>query len=377
MKILKKFNKRHIIILVITAIFAFFLYQYNQFEKAELYNSDGKTYEQAKVVEIIEDNITENGNAIGKQTVSLEILSGKYKGKLVEAVSSSSYLYGAHCTVGMRVIATISESGNSVYVNVYSYDRAPLLYAIIFLFLVSLCVIGGRQGLNSAVALVFTFACIIFLFLPMIYKGVSPIIGAIVVSILTTIVTMYLIGGFTSKTITAIIATVLGVVISGVLALIFGWLTKISGHNVSDIEQLIYIEQMTNINIGELMYAGILISSLGAVMDVAMSIASTINEIYYRNNSLSSKELFRSGINVGKDMMGTMSNTLILAFTGGSINTLVFMYAYNYPLPQIMNMYSIGIEIIQGVAATLGVVLTVPLISAISAWHIHYRKENL
>ena len=122
------------------------------------------------------------------------------------------------------------------------------------------------------------------------------------------------------------------------------------------------------------MYAGILISALGAVMDVAMSIASTINEIHFRNPLLSARELFFSGIRVGKDMMGTMSNTLILAFTGTSINTLVFLYVYNYSTTQIINMYSIGIELIQGIASTMGVILTIPLVSLLSAWHLK-RKE--
>lgn len=370
-----KITHRHLIVLLIITIFTVFLFQYNQIEKVNLYNNEGKTYERAEVVNIISDNITDNGNEIGKQTVTLKLLSGKYKGKEVEAVSSSSYLYGVHCVVGMKVIASVSESSDSVYVNVYSYDRSPIIYIIIIFFLIILCIIGGKQGINSAIALIFTFICIVFLFLPMIYRGISPIFAAIIVSVLTTIVTMYLIGGISSKTFTSIIGTVLGVIISGFFALIFGHLTKISGYNVSDIEQLSYVGQMTNINIGELMYAGILISSLGAIMDVAMSVSSTINEIFYRNPELSSKELFKSGINVGKDMIGTMSNTLILAFTGGSLNTLVFMYAYNYPAIQIMNMYSIGIEIIQGIAATLGVVLTVPIVSLISASHLCRKKK--
>lgn len=370
-----KITHRHLIVLLIITIFTVFLFQYNQIEKVNLYNNEGKTYERAEVVNIISDNITDNGNEIGKQTVTLKLLSGKYKGKEVEAVSSSSYLYGVHCVVGMKVIASVSESSDSVYVNVYSYDRSPIIYIIIIFFLIILCIIGGKQGINSAIALIFTFICIVFLFLPMIYRGISPIFAAIIVSVLTTIVTMYLIGGISSKTFTSIIGTVLGVIISGFFALIFGHLTKISGYNVSDIDQLSYVGQMTNINIGELMYAGILISSLGAIMDVAMSVSSTINEIFYRNPELSSKELFKSGINVGKDMMGTMSNTLILAFTGGSLNTLVFMYAYNYPAIQIMNMYSIGIEIIQGIAATLGVVLTVPIVSLISASHLCRKKK--
>ena len=208
----------------------------------------------------------------------------------------------------------------------------------------------------------------------MIYRGISPILAAVLVAVLTTFVTMYLIGGISSKSVTAMVGTVAGVGISGILAVLFGRLTQISGYNVSDIEQLEYVGQMTNVRIGELLYAGILISTLGAVMDVAMSVASTINEIHYRNPDLSRKELFTSGIRVGKDMMGTMSNTLILAFTGSSINTLVFMYVYNYSARQIANMYSIGIEVIQGIASTMGVILTVPLVSVICAWHLKLKK---
>ena len=373
-KLLK--HKRHLIILLITVLFALFLYRYNQIDRVGLYDTDGKTFEKAEVVDIIKDNETESGNQIGDQVVSLKLLSGDYKGNTVEAVSSSSYLYGAHCEVGMRVIAEVNESDDSLYVTVYSQDRTWMLYAIVLLFLITLCIIGGRQGLNSAVALVFTFVCIVFLFLPMIYRGISPIFAAVVVAVLTTFVTMYLIGGLSSKSVTSMIGTVAGVGISAVLAVLFGRLTGISGYNVSDIEQLEYVGQMTDVRIGELLYAGILISALGAVMDVAMSVASTISEIHYRNPELSRKELFTSGIRVGKDMMGTMSNTLILAFTGSSINTLVFMYVYGYTSTQITNMYSIGIEVIQGISSTMGVILTVPIVSVICAWHLKTKKRD-
>lgn len=103
-------------------------------------------------------------------------------------------------------------------------------------------------------------------------------------------------------------------------------------------------------------------------MDVGMSVASTVNELKENNPEMSSRDLFTSGMNVGRDMMGTMTNTLILAFTGGSINTLVFIYAYNYEYQQIINMYSVGIEIMQGLSSSLGVILAVPFTSLISAW---------
>lgn len=162
--------------------------------------------------------------------------------------------------------------------------------------------------------------------------------SAVLVVALTTVVTMYLVGGATKKTVSAILGTVSGVLIAALFAMFFGWLTEITGYNVPDIEDLIYVQDMTKINVGELFFAGILIAALGAVMDVAMSISSTIEEIFYQNPRLSVKELFCAGMRVGKDMMGTMSNTLILAYAGGSINTLVFLYAYNYEYLQVINM---------------------------------------
>lgn len=261
----------------------------------------------------------------------------------------------------------MSESGDLIDVSVYNYDRGGMLYLIILLFIAVLWLIGGKKGINSAIGLVFTFICIIFLFLPMIYRGVSPILSAVIIGVLTTFVVMYLIDGFTVKSLCSMAGTVAGVVIAAGFAFMFSAMTHISGYNVSDAEELNYIGQMTNIDVGELMFAGILISALGAVMDVAMSVASTINEIHDKNPQLGTKALFKSGINVGRDMMGTMSNTLILAFTGGSINTLVYIYSYNYSYYQVLNMYSIGIEIIQGISASLGVVLTVPFVAFITS----------
>lgn len=374
---MKKKYIRQIIIIVFVILFGVLLYFFNQVEKTELLTNDGRTFEKAVVTQIVEDNITENGNRVGQQTVKLLIESGEHKGEEITATSSSSYLYGADCVEGLKVIAIISESENTITASVYNYDRGDILYLIILFFIVVLWLIGGKKGLNSAIGLVFTFVCIIFLFLPMIYRGISPIFSAVVIVILTTFVVMFLIDGISVKSVCAMLGTIAGVLISSVLAALFGSLTNISGNNVSDIENLMYIGQMTDIDVGELMFAGILISTLGAVMDVAISVASTINEIHDKNPQLSRKELFSSGINVGRDMMGTMSNTLILAFTGSSINTLVYIYSYNYSYYQVLNMYSIGIEIIQGISATLGVILTVPFVAFISSMFLSRRRKRL
>ena len=142
---LKK-GRRQFIIFGITILFAAFLIQLNQVEREGLYETEGKTFEKAKVVEIKKDNTTESGNQIGNQLVSLRLLSGKFRGTVVEAVSSSGYLYGTHCEKGMKVIAEVNEGEDSLYVTVYSYDRTAILCMIVLLFLLTLSLIGGRKG---------------------------------------------------------------------------------------------------------------------------------------------------------------------------------------------------------------------------------------
>lgn len=359
-------------------IFFIFLYFFNNIERVELVNSSGTSYVKAVVNEIVEDNIQEDGSRIGYQKVMLKVLSGKLKGQLIEGTSLAGYLYGADCTVGMKVIASISKYEDNASAAVYSYDRSNIIYIFVGLFLLMLWIIGGKKGFKSAIGLVFTFICIIYLFLPMLYKGYSPFLSAVIVIILITIVSLYLIDGITKKSISAMIGTIIGVIIAGICAAGFGYVAKISGYNVSEVEELVFVANNTELKVGGILFSAILIASLGAVMDVSMSISSTLTEIYNHNKNIGRVELFKSGINVGRDMMGTMSNTLILAFTGGSINTLILNYAYALKHNQIINMYEIGIEIMQGVSGSIAIILSVPLVSIISSYFFTYgRKKSL
>lgn len=356
-------------------LFLLFLLYFKDVEKTKLLETEGRNFEKAEVTGIIKDNVTENGNIVGNQTVEIKILTGEHKGECYEAVSSSSYLFGAQCSVGMKVIVILNEAEGNVTASVYSENREPAIWFMVAIFVAVVVLVGGKKGLSSIGGLVFTLLCVFFLFLPMIYRGVSPILAAVVVVSITTVVTMIFVDGWSHKSISATIGTIAGVVVAGIFAWIFGKMTNISGYNVSDIENLIYLEEMTDINIGELLFAGILIAALGAVMDVGMSISSTLCELMEKNSGLTVKELFCSGMSVGRDMMGTMSNTLILAFTGGSINTLVFIYSYNYQYRQIINMYSVGIELMQGLSASMGVILTVPCTSLVAAWLLGKKNK--
>lgn len=302
------------------------------------------------------------------QSVTLRVKSGTYKGKTVEGSSIHGYLYGAVCRKGSRVIVRLSEYNGEVTASVFNYDRERELCILIVIFLGLIWLVGGKRGINGVLALVFTIFVVILLYIPMMYVGFSPFLAAVVTVILVTVVTHLLLAGFEKKSIAAMLGTIAGVISAGTAAAIFGYFSHINGYNVEEIEGLIYVGAASKLHIGGMLFSGILISSLGAVMDVAMSIASSLNEVYLADPSVSGRELFQSGITIGRDMIGTMSNTLILAYVGGSLNMVMLIYAYSYQMHQILNMYSIGIEIMRGVAGTIGIILAVPFTSFISVY---------
>jgi len=351
----------------VMAVFALFLIRFNQIDIASLISTQGRTFERGRVIEVLSDNLQEDGSRTGQQNVLVEIRSGSLKGKMVEATSNNGYLFGAACEPGMNVIVIQSVSGDIAIHTVYSVDREWAVLGFVLLFLAVVCVIGGWKGFYSCVGLIFTFVCIMWLYIPMIYKGYSPFFAAVLVASVTTFVTMYLLGGWSGKTLCAVAGTVSGVIIAGVSAYVFGAVSHISGYNVSDIESLTVLENIRGIRVGELLFSGLLISALGAVMDVGMSISSTVFEIHTNNPELTTKELFRSGMNVGRDAMGTMVNTLILAFVGSGVSTLLLNYAYELPYLQIINSNNMVIEIMQGISGSLGVVMTIPIVSLMAS----------
>ena len=352
---------RYLIYLLFVCVFAVFVFKLNQVEKTELVVRTGQTFEKAEVTEILQDNFDSNGTRVGEQKVHVKMLTGARKGEELDVTSSSGYLFGAACTVGMKVVVMQSVAGETTIASVYSQDREWVIYIFALLYLLALCVIGGKQGIKGCLGLIFTFFCVIFVYLPLVYLRFSPFWAAVFICFLTTLVTMYLIGGPTKKTCAATLGTLAGVVLAGLSAWCFSKASGISGYNVSDIETLMTLWNTNRIQVGGLLFSGLLISCLGAVMDVAMSISSAIDEIYKQNTSLTRKELFKAGMRVGRDMMGTDSNTLILAFAGSSVSTLLLDYAYDLPYQQIINSNNIGIAIMQGLAGSFGIVLSVPL----------------
>ena len=157
-----------------------------------------------------------------------------------------------------------------------------------------------------------------------------------------------------------------GVAAAGLFAALVGALTPMDGFNMSEAENLLLYGAEKGLSIRGLLVCGVLVAALGAVMDVAMSIASAAWELREHNDGLSRRELFRSGMNIGRDAMGTMANTLILAYVGSSLNVILLLMAYNHSLSAVLNREMVAVEVLQSVAGSIGILCAVPCTAAVT-----------
>ena len=183
------------------------------------------------------------------------------------------------------------------------------------------------------------------------------------------VVCLVLMGGVTVKTVCAAAGAVSGTAIAMLFGLFSQRIARIDGLREEDAEALLQMRQTGEAAIGlrGLLVAGIIVSSLGAVMDVTMGIASSLQEVHAANPSLGRRELFRSGLNVGSDMVGTMSNTLILAFLGSDITLVIYLYSLGLSFHQLVSSAFLSLEVISGISSSIGVILSIPITAFVAA----------
>lgn len=310
-------------------------------------------------------------------TLEVEILTGRYKGDTAIVENYFSSLYNVRVAEGDKVSIRIDTTGEDEYqVSVYNYYRVPQMIGCIVAFVLLLVLIGGKKGAKSVAGLAFTVVCILWILLPLALKGYSPLAVTILLILVCNFVSFFLIDGISTKTVVAAIGSMLGVLAGAVFALIAQNAMSITTYQMDEAETLLLITSTTELKIRDLFLCGILISCMGAVMDVAMSICSAVAEIHQVDRSLGMAKLFASGMNIGRDAMGTMANTLILAVAGTSLNMMLMIYSYDVSFQQLMNTDFVAIEIIQCIAGSVGIVCTVPLAALLSAAVFGKRQKN-
>ena len=230
---------------------------------------------------------------------------------------------------------------------------------IIFVALV--VVIARKNGLKALFALIVTVAFIVKIFIPAVFNGYNPILFAVITAVFSSLVTIYFTVGMNKKFFVSLLGVIGGVVAAGILSYIFTYRMRLNGY--LDPELLSSASILKNINLKEVIPAGVIIGSLGAVMDVAVSIASSINELHITDPNMSQKAMFKSVINIGTDIIGTMINTLILAYIASSVFTLLLVYAQvgEYPIIRFLNFQDIAVEIMRSVCGSIGILVCVPL----------------
>lgn len=354
--------------------------------------TSGVTYALAHVDHVDSQTIIPNSDSVkglygGSQELTVHILSGRYIGNTVHArnILTTGVQVIAHTGQLLTVNITTSSNGDSM-VMVDNYFRLPIWLILIAAFIFILLFIGRKKGFLSLLALIFNLVCVLLIFIPMVFQGYNPIFAALLVALISSLATFVLLCGWTGKALSAWISTMAGVAIASVIATICNALSHLNGFSMDDADSLIVIAQKTHMHLEYLLFAGILISSFGAVMDIAMSVVATMDELYRRNPHLSAHALFSSGFRVGRDMLGTMVNTLLLAFVGTSVSVLLLLYTYltpihgaagaqqypevlsqtsKIPLLQLLNTNSVGIQLLDGLIGGAAIMLTVPIVALV------------
>ena len=300
------------------------------------------------------------------QEVTIEILEGEYKGKEYTTDYVLSY------DIDGKILAYELKEGNTVTVQlskdqegtvtviVQDVERGMFIYIMFIVFLASVILIGGKAGVKAVIGLLITILCIWFILVRGIFNGANPIWMSIGTSAVIIILTFLVIGGINRKVVTAALGTLGGVIMAGIMAAIFSYLAKLSGACEDAIQLSINMKTVT-FNFRDLIFAGIVVSALGACMDVGMSIASSLDELKNKAKDITWQELFKSGMSIGRDVIGTMTNTLILAYVGGALKLILLFLACEMPISEILNKEAIAEELISAIAGSMGVVYTVPV----------------
>ncbi|DAB10286.1 TPA: YibE/F family protein [Candidatus Gastranaerophilales bacterium HUM_15] len=339
-------------------------------DEAKILPSQTGIVENVQYVDLNDDTVSQT-----KQTIQVRLLTGEFKGETVELdnMLTGNPYYDIKLKKNTKVILHAEDNGEGVEFSIEDIKRSGNLGWLSLLFCGLLIYVGRKKGFYSLISIGLTVLLITHALSPLILIGINPVLATILICIASTAATMYLVGGFNAKSTSAVIGAMLSLLFAGLLSYITMFTAHLTGFTEEN-SMFLYTAHP------ELDFIGITISTmilatLGAVMDVAMSIASTINEIYITDNTKTVKDLFISGMNVGRDIIGTMANTLILVYLGGSLPLLLL--AGNIDLQKFINLNQVVTETASALIGSIAIVICVPFTAVAASQMIkHFSAKN-
>lgn len=329
--------------------------------------------------EDVADGLQNENNV--KQKIQVKVLTGQFKGTVqtLDNMLTGNPAYDISLNKGDKVVLHLDAKNTEVNsvddVDFFIADvkRDYSLEAFAALFMILLVIIGRKKGVFSLVSIIATISLMFFVLVPLILHGVNPVVSAVVVGILSTIITIYLVGGFNSKSSAAIIGTGLSLIFAGGMSLAAIWMARLTGF--AGEESMFLYSTRPDLSFKGILAASMIIAALGALMDTGVSIASSVNEIYETDKKLTVNQLFKSGMNIGKDIIGTMSNTLILVYLGSALPLVLL--SNNIDLQKFFNLNQVATEILSALIGSISILACVPLTAIIAAYLIKRQKERV
>ena len=336
--------------------------------KISILDNDG-TAAKAKVTELgelVEESLDGISFSARTQYFKAKILSGPERGKIVQAyqqIDSYTDIGDRFVRVGDRVVlynyGYMYGTEDWVFGN---YTRFPYIVILGLLFLVLLLLFGKKKGLNTIISLAYTCLAVFSVFIPGVLAGYNVYLLTVVICIFTIVMTLILTNGTSTKSVATMLGCAAGVVTAGLLSFVFDRIMHLTGFID---EHSVYLQVMGEdgnaINLRALIFAMITIGAMGAVMDVAMDISSSLFEVKRHAPDISDKELFKSGMNIGRDVMGTMANTLVLAYIGSNLCTILLKISYANSMMELLNTEGIIVELLNALIGSMAILLTIPL----------------
>ena len=333
------------------------------------YGGQDYYFETARVVEVLEADleVSEDGFYIGEMLLVVEIETGSYRSRQIEVVYHLNQIADQTLAVDDRVSIQMSVADSVIMsIDIQNFERRSSVFAFFAVFLLILGILGGKRGIIAIMSLVFTLICIVFLLIPLMLRGYPVLLTTFIILALVTTVSLTFLAGLSSRGISAIIGCLFGIMTTAILTYLGGTVANISGFQMEEVGLILAATDFPHLQATGLFISGVLIASLGAVMSTAVTIASTIHELREKNKNMTVGRLFASGIKVGRQTMGAMVCTLVLAFAGMSLNMMIFTYSQGISVNQLINSDFIVIEIIRSIAGSLGIILTIPAVAFVS-----------
>ena len=369
---LKKFSVSIIAILLIFILMAL----PTGYEDAAIYKGTDRV--KAKVLSTDESTVRSSGLIqSGEQYCQVELLGGKFKGQETKAVNmlSGSLESDKMFSVGDVALVVVSYKDDQILSVMmsdhYRLDKELLLAAM---FVALLIAFAGRNGLRAVYSFVITILAIWKIMTPAYLRGVNPIWCGILITVFLTVLIIFLVYGFDRKTIAASSGALLGVMVTCVIGCIFTDAFKIHGAVMAYSESLLY-SGYQDLNLTKIFMSGIFIGASGAMMDLSVDITSAVNEVIQKKPGIGWREAARSGMNVGRAAMGTMTTTLLLAYSGGYIALLMTFMAQGTPIDHILNYKYVSAEILDTIVGSFGLVTVAPFTALTSALLLTGKKN--